>query len=493
MDGNTLKKPWDILRRAKDLLSSRYFPFITAAVVIACYYAGLDLVTIYFLGAVSVLMLLLLDDLTPLVSVMLFLHVIISMKNTPTDGLEMDTSTFFLQPWVLAQVITVVALYVLAIVLRMAFIFKQKTFKFTPVFGGLCVFGISLVFNGAFTQEYTFNNLLYGSILAFVFLSVFVVISGSVKTSEENYLKLCWGFFAFSLLLVIELVAKYIANGPAMFDADGHIIKEMVVFGWGVWNTMGMLIAISIPPVVYLGSRYKHGYLFLLYATLLVAASFATTSRQSMICSSAVYIVSVIFAVIKGKNRKGNLVCLVCIGLAGLAALIIKYEAILKVLGGIYDKLFNELGQFDGNGRVGLIKRALNYFINAPLCGRGFHINFVEDPGFIGLNGFVPKMAHNTFAELLATCGIFGFMAYLLHRFQTVIAFFGHITAQKIFLGLSVAAMLLASLLDNHIFYIFPTIIYSALLPFALGESTQSKAVVYSRMLSGAELRGSAA
>ena len=72
-------------------------------------------------------------------------------------------------------------------------------------------------------------------------------------------------------------------------------------------------------------------------------------------------------------------------------------------------------------------------------------------------------MCHNTILQLLSSCGIVGLIAYLIHRTQTVISFFRKITLQRSFIALTILSILVISLFDNHIFNIFPTIIYGAL------------------------------
>ena len=44
---------------------------------------------------------------------------------------------------------------------------------------------------------------------------------------------------------------------------------------------------------------------------------------------------------------------------------------------------------------------------------------------------------------------------------QTIISFFKNPTEDRFFVGLVIASLLILSLLDNHIFYILPTLVYS--------------------------------
>lgn len=72
------------LNSFKRVLSSRYLPFLSAAISLICYYTGLDLAVMYYTAALGICMLIVLDDLTPLVCQFPFLHLMISKKNSPS-------------------------------------------------------------------------------------------------------------------------------------------------------------------------------------------------------------------------------------------------------------------------------------------------------------------------------------------------------------------------------------------------------------------------
>lgn len=470
LKGKSLK---DVLRI---ILSSHVFPFFTAAVIMLCYYLGWDMVSIYYLAAASVAMLLLLDDLTPFVSHLFFFSVFVSVKHTPSEMITAADPGYFMRTANLAQIGVALSLVIAAIIARFVMLYKTKTFKPTPVFFGLCALAGAFLLNGLGKANYSVFDFIYGLVMAAVYLAIFVVISGNVNLTSENYKKICFGFLALSSVLVTELAVLYISNGRGMLNADGEIIKEMVVLGWGVWNTIGMLFVLCVPPVMMLSTQYKYGFGFMIYATVLAICVFLTTSRQSMIGIAVVYPVSLLLSLINKKSRRANVITAGILILAGTITVIVKWDAIIKLLGSIFDNLFDENGMFFGNGRIKLLNTAMRFFVDHPIFGAGFNLNYQEND-FTGLV-FVPEFACNTFAELLAACGIVGFTAYLVHRVQTFIAFAKKPTVKKAFFAASVVGLLVISLFDNHMFNILPNLMYSALLPFVLGEATQSKAVI---------------
>ena len=73
-------------------------------------------------------------------------------------------------------------------------------------------------------------------------------------------------------------------------------------------------------------------------------------------------------------------------------------------------------------------------------------------------------MYHNTVFQLLGSCGIIGLAAYVFHRVQTVISFFKNPTLERVYIAVTIITLLVLNLLDNHLFYMLPTLVYSTLL-----------------------------
>ncbi len=466
----------------KAVLASRAFPFFTAAWLVFCYYLGLDMAGIYYLGITVILMLLFLDDLTPLVSQLFFFNVLVSLKNSPGDMtpfVNPDVNRgYYSSPVNLALIGVILGLVILAIAVRFVTTFKHGNCKPTPVLAGLCALGLAFLLSGIGKQGYSVYDFVYALIMAALYAGLFALITFNVKICEENYIKICFGFLALSLLLVTELAVLYIHNGSAMLDSHGEVIKEMVVFGWGIWNTVGTLLVLCIPAVIMLATKYEYGFGFLIYATVLTAAVFLTTSRQAMVSVAVVYPASMLLAMIKSKNRKLNIIMAVGIVLICGIVIIAKWSSITRLLGSVMDNISEQNGLLFDARRIRLISDMAmkEFFVNYPVFGAGFFLNFLEND-FTGLN-FVPEFACNTFAEIIAASGMVGFVAYLIHRVQTLVYFTKNPTFNKAYFAIIISGLLIASLFDNHMFNILPNLIYSSVLPFALGESRESRAVL---------------
>lgn len=454
-------------KKIKEVLSADYFPFVTAGVVLLCYYAGLDLVAAYYLMLVGTLMLVILDDLTPALSQLLFLGTFVSMQHTPSEFFKDFTpSDFYTREYVLAQLGALIALFAGGAAYRIAVTARAKRFTLNPTFFGLCAFAVALILNGVFSAHYNPMSLGYGLALAALFLGIFAVFKDNVEWNGANLKKLSYGFVAFGAMLTVELLILYLTC-DGLFEG-GELVRRKLGFGWGMYNTIGMYLLLCLPFPFYLATVYKHGYLFYLLSYVFLGAIFLTFSRQAWGGAAVVFTVCVIALLVKekGTRRKINaIITAVAVALA-LIVMIIMGDKVVNLIKKLFESVFGgEGGSFTGNGRLTLWKDAIKSFKSAPVFGVGFFASVNEniDPGFAGVS-FVPGMFHDTFMQLLGSCGAVGFLAYVVHRVQTVMSFVKKISYAKIIVGVAVLGLLIVNLVDNHLFYFFPTIIYSGLI-----------------------------
>lgn len=462
------------VRAIRKVLGSRCFPFFTAAILLLCNYAAWDIAMYYFMAAVIAAMLVFLKDLTPLIGQFLFLNVIMSEKNSPSNLL--DESGYLTQPVIYVQIAVLAAVLVAALIYRYVVTFRAGNFRPCGVFWGLCALSVFLVLNGAGAAGYTALNLCYGIVLAFAFVGVFVLIGGNSECSEENFRTVGWAFVAFSALLLVELAVKYVGiwDDFKAFLGDAayyNKIKTEIVFGWGNWNTMGMLLAISIAPVFLVASKYRHGWLLHLYAALITLGAFMTCSRQAM-AALPVYVLSAITAMVTGKRRLLHVCSFCAVALTASTVLIAGREWFSDYY---YNMVTNLFDSGSGYARIKLLYASLDFFAANPFFGSGFFVDFESNGAADFANvSFVPLMAHNTFGELIAVGGIFAIASYCLHRVQTVIAFAENPSVNKLYFVFAIGSLLAMSLVDNHIFYILPTMVYSGLLVFTSGKKNRS-------------------
>ena len=442
-----------LLNAMRAVFSSAYFPFLTVAITLVCYYLSQDMVIIWYMALCGTLILLFLKDTSPLITLFLFMNIMISMQNTPTLAGGNQPSDYYFQPHILAQIGVAIGLFAGAGVFRMIAAVRSGRFRCTPTFFGLCLFAVGIMLNGLFSEGYTPMNAVYGFFMAFLFLGVFVICSGSIEVNGCTFERIALSFIALSVCLIIELAVAYLTYDNLWLE-DGGINRTALYFGWGMYNTMGMLLTISMPSAAYLAYKYKHGYLFTVYLIIIEGFTLLSMSRQAMLIGTLIFIICAVWILIKCPRKLIHGGIFFVAAIAGVGVLIVKKE----IIGEVVDMLTNNF--LSGSGRDSLYAQAWNVFKENPIFGNGFYNDLANDPGFIGLP-IMPDMYHNTIFELLAVGGLVAFVPYVVHRTQTVISFVKNPSSNRFFVGLTIGALLLLSLLDNHIFYILPTLVYS--------------------------------
>lgn len=437
-------------------LHSRFFPLLTAAVILACYYSGLDMVSIWYLAVCAIAILITCKDVTPMISLFLFMNIIISMENSPSNlGNESD---YYLQPVIYIQIIVAISAAVLTLAARLCVDIIAGRFRPSPMFYGLCALSGALLLNGAFSKDYNPLNFVYGLFLSAMFIGIFMLISGNISPAKKTFEQIAFYFACFAVVLCIELTVVYATYEGLI--VDGTIVRSKIFLGWGMYNTIGMLLCICIPAWFYLALTQKFGFVYTVLGMGNICAAFLAVSRQSMIGAAIVGVACLLWLIIcsKGRERFVHIVLIVVtLACAGSS------------IGALFDEVmlyFKSLGDnfMTGSGRIELWKRAVKYFEEYPIFGIGFFGGDLSDYAgdFIGLD-IIPLMYHNTVIQMFAACGLTGLIAYIIHRIQTIISFFRNITRERIFIVMTGCVFLILCLFDNHLFYLFPTLVYTAL------------------------------
>ena len=138
----------------------------------------------------------------------------------------------------------------------------------------------------------------------------------------------------------------------------------------------------------------------------------------------------------------------------GILGIVVLWNKLSAILGSYLNQGFND------NGRFALYKHGIENFFSHPIFGGGFGSCMEDNFG----HGIEPNRYHNTIIEMMATCGIVGLGAYLFHRYQTVrLVLKKRKNYSVIFLALVIISLLLTSLLDNHLFNLYPTMYYAVI------------------------------
>ena len=329
----------------------------------------------------------------------------------------------------------------------------------------MCLLGISYAISGLASghwDEYGLRNLLNAAVQFVAVAGLYWLFCGCVKWEDAPKAYLYWMGICVGYVLTLELAGIYIAKG--VWTANG-ILRDKIFTGWGNYNSMGALLAMMIPLPFWLAVKGRVKWFGLASVFVFLVALVLTCSRLSMIMGALIFVISYVFYLIYIRRMKGRTVVYLITAAIPVVMAAVFYKEIEQFLGSISDIGFASMAE-----RTLGFKKGIQQFLKYPIFGGTFFpVDFKELYVWAQVDGFTalfPPRWHNTLIQLLATGGVVCLFCYIVHRVQTVKLFFKNFSQDKIFVALSILALLLTSLLDCHFFNVGPVLLYSAMLAF---------------------------
>ncbi len=444
-----------------------YLSLVVALMALANLFS-LELPVFYLYLLLGTLVILFDADVRALIPIACCSYMTVSYENNP--ALHPHTAAFYL-PAFRIQLTVILCLAGVLMIGRLVTILWRGQKKKPPLlalgFGGL---GLSFVLGGLFSGSYGFRTALFGfAVIASLCGLYFYFYYGVDWTSagKRDFAKL---FLAIGLGMLVELLGMYLKSG-ILHDADGGSDRGVLITGWGMYNNVGCVIAMSLPAALYLARGSRHGWIYTVLSCLLFGGLVMTQSRSSILAGAALYAAGFVLLLIPcGKEeRLLHLIVLAAAFFAAVCLAAVLRDKFVKLFGDLLNKTF---GGDVSNGRTELYEEGWNHFTSAPFFGVGFYrctaFQWI-DPSIKG-STFLPPRYHNTLLQMLASCGIFGLVCYLLHRVETLFMLFRNPSPEKTYIFLSIAALLLTSLVECHFFSFGPGLLYSVLLVYAEGS-----------------------
>ncbi len=328
-------------------------------------------------------------------------------------------------------------------------IFSGISLTKTPLLLPLLLLSLAFLLNGAFSNSWDVADLLMGIAEALIYTVLFLFFYFGIRVEKRDELI---DYFIYvtaiiSLMLIMQCGALFITSDGII--KDGSIVKEEVLLGWGIWNTVGVCLAMLI-PVLFLGfMRKKNGWAYLLLATLTLASAALTQSRNAILFGGIAFVICLGISLFVGERRLE--------ALTYLGALMVLVGLGDAVLGGRLSGLIGDVLSrgFSDNGRFELWSEGISAFLSAPMFGNGFFTTVSDSANFF------PWMVHQTFIQLLSAMGVFGLLSYLYYRIMSALPIIRRPRLDIVMIALSIGVLLAESLLDNFIFYFIPIIYYS--------------------------------
>lgn len=468
-----------VMQRINQILyTPTYFMYLGGLTILSNVF-GLELFVYTLILLTGIYVCLFARDLLPLLPIFACGYISPSLNNNP--GLN-EESIFSIKGGGLYLAVLLVALAV-SLVYRLVTdpVFGGKQFlkKKRTLLSGMLLLGATYAISGIASgqwAEYGWRNLLFAFVQLVAIAGLYYLLSGAVLWESAPKAYLFWTGISLGYVLLAELIGIYVKENVIV---DGVIWRERIATGWGHYNSMGALFAMAIPLPFFLTGKGKYAWFAYLSAFLFCVGLLFTCSRGSIIVGVPIYLATYVLSVLHSRHarlQKWTHIChLLIIGVPILVLVIFNDEL---------QRLFQTLPVLGTDEsywmRLDTYAEGIRQFLKFPLLGGSF-FPLKEDlykwaSSSTTFGYLFPPRWHNTFIQLLATGGVVCFGAYIVHRIQTVKLFTANFTTEKLFVGLSFAALLATSLVDCHFFNVGPVLIYSGAL--AIVECKLNKPVV---------------
>lgn len=456
-----------VLRHILQFFDGNYYPLIYAVLVLVCSFAGFELALFAVTAAIILFTTLFSKDTKSLIVPLVLVVYSMSQRHTPQPPFSSD---YLNRPYFLITTGCLLALVFAATIFRMiAYKGQGNVFKTrTKARWGLFAMGAVLVLNGVFYSGYTIANLICGIAIALSFVYFYIYFYNTMEWKKDTAQYVARILVIACAVILIQLADIFLFDGAVK---DGSIDKSALVLGWGMSNNIGGMLAMFMPACFYLAYKDKFGIFYYIFGFAVFGGVVLTLSRTSVLVGAAALLACMILLSIKGRHvrfvRVFNLVC--------VAAAVILCIVFADKLGQIF-RHYIERGM-DDSGRWEIWESGVKNFLRAPIFGVGFCTPIAPDWSYHIENWIFPDMYHNTYVQMLACCGIFGVAAYTFHIVQGLILVFKKPTAERLFFFFVIAVLSVMSMADNHLFHIFPTLVYSMLIALCEkdSESVQDK------------------
>ncbi len=383
------------------------------------------------------------------------------------DGKYPATAVFD-DPQAVVQMGFCIALMVLMIAARALYnaVFGEER-RAPRLWIGFVILVVSYVLGGAFTKYYGWDTVAFGVVNAFIICFLYFTLRYVIdwRTFRMDYAFRL--FCVIGAVVLVQVVAMYFREGVFV---DGAVKdRGLLGTGWGHYNSVGCVLSMCACAPLYFAAKKKHGWLYTALAVAFAVGIILTQSRGSILFGGSVFLVALVLSLVKAPKRE-RMFSLLFLGVCVVAALVVAL-CLWEKLRALFESMI--IHGADDNGRVELFKEAWRYFLSAPAFGAGWGGDRWADSS----SPFTYFMAHNTYLQLLGSLGVFGVLAYLFHRVQTLVMLFKRPVYAKFIMALSILAMLLICFMDCHFFQCGPSaIFYSVLLLFIEGVDLQANA-----------------
>jgi O-antigen ligase len=317
-------------------------------------------------------------------------------------------------------------------------ILKTKIDFKNPIFISLFAFLVANVLSlvNATSDTFSWGILGIGQTFGFVFL--FLYLTSNQKEGDYHYFSKATA--ALGIAVAIEFLIYVLTY------TEGIIGKD-IRLGWGMSNTIAMLLTMVIPITYYLYIEDQSRKYVLAIVVIEFVVAMLMLSKGAYIALLAVFFLLAVLAFSKIKDRKtlfkDHLFALALLLI--IAVIILQIDTLWEGFKS-YLKVMDSRGWFDDDSRFKIYRTAYNVFRRFPLFGSGSYTSIY----YLVEGGFAPGLVHyhNIFLHSMATLGIVGLLSFLYFLYTSIKSCFIN-NSYNIAVLIAFIAMIIHGMVDN--------------------------------------------
>lgn len=473
MNENLLK----LKQKTESFATKPAFIFIVCAVAFLFHALAFDLAGLLLFAFVGGLMLVLLDDARPALTVIFFTIFIVSTQNS-TGFTKWGTGVGYYErksvliPLIIGGCFLVGCMAVRCVKFR-------RNFASAKLWLPLVVFSVSLVLSGVSSaaKYYYGESVLFGLIGVASYLGFYLILTGITDGFDGLFDYAATLFSGVTLIISLEVIYVYFLHMLPPFEflpenwrfcmragkfptllADW---KNLLITGCGVSNQSGAMLACLLPAVFCKIAKSKNYVWYSLLAILSATTIVLTLSRAAMLVGGVLFVVLAVVTAAKIEKKEIFVGIFAAFALAGIIA--------LMILADKYDvNLLKYLSPKKGpglNGRGQLWKAAVDYFKESPIFGVGFAYPYHNDP--TSADAF-RALLHNFVFQAFASSGIAGVIALAYALIAVFFRLIKNSYEGKLYILCFLFGFMVISLLD--IMYYVPYYVLFAMFMIVVAE-----------------------
>lgn len=282
--------------------------------------------------------------------------------------------------------------------------FSFKTIKKGELFLGAAIAAIGMTLAGIFHPNYKFIYPIayFGTGIGMLFF--YVAFRNTLKKNVSPYLA---KVLIYAGLAIIFQMIIYYLRADNLLNA---IKYGDLRIGWGMRNTIGVILAMALFMFYYLGHQSKRFYLYIIGSYLYFLALVFTFSRGNLFITMILFVPMLIYTYFKTSFKKQLIITTSALSLITLLFIFFNIQIFKELMDSYIRRGLNS------SGRISLWKESLSMWLRYPLFGVGFFGKFER----VIFHGALLKV-HSTPIQILTSSGIMGVIVlskYYYDRYQ---------------------------------------------------------------------------